>query len=58
MLSFAVLPGSSKSPRLTQEEIEMLFDYTFELHDHNASRPQPAIFWHRDDNSFYWKFVN
>jgi len=35
-----------------------LFDYTFEMHDHTASRPQPAIFWHRDDNNFYWKFVN
>ena len=58
MLPFAILPGSSKSPRLSAEEIEMLFDYAFEMHDHSASRPQSAIFWHRDDNSFYWKYVN
>lgn len=58
MLGYVVLLGESKSPRLSPEEVETLFDYAFEMHDHTASRPQPAIFWHRDDNSFYWKFVN
>jgi hypothetical protein len=58
MLPYAIILGTSKSPRLTEEEIEILFDYTFEMHDHNASKPQPAIFWHRDDHSFYWKYVN
>jgi len=53
-----VLFGSSKSERLAPEEIDALFDWSFEMHDHSAVRPQRAIFWHRDDNSFYWKFVN
>ncbi len=53
-----ILLGDSNSPRLTSEEVEALFAWTLETHDHNASRPQPAIFWHRDDDRSYWKFVN
>jgi hypothetical protein len=56
--NYAILLGSSPSLRLTADEVDQLFDWTFEIHDHTASRAQTAIFWHRDDNCFYWKHVN
>lgn len=40
-----------KSPRLTPQEADWLSRVSFELHDHTARLPQPAMWWERVDES-------
>lgn len=43
----AILNNEESSNRLTQSEIDSLANFTYELHDHTASRPARSLFWYR-----------
>jgi hypothetical protein len=42
-----IMIGLDAAPRLTMEEVEKLFQFSFSVHDHTASQPQEPIYWHR-----------
>jgi len=44
--------------RLTAQEVQMIFDALFEVHDHLAMQPQQPIFWHRSQSNEIWHWVN
>ena len=44
------LVSSSHEPRLTPDEVEILFRFAAQIHDYDAFTPAEPIFWHRDDN--------
>jgi len=52
------LPGSNSSPRLTAEEIEVVFQLLVQMHDHGARMPARPVFWVREETSTPWRFSN
>jgi len=55
-MSVVTLQGESRAPRLTPEEVEKIFQFAFQVHDHYATRPQPPIFWHRSNSDAFWNY--
>jgi hypothetical protein len=52
------LIGADPDSRLSEKEIERMFFYCFEAHDHQARAPQPCIYWHRSQSKDIWEFLN
>jgi hypothetical protein len=58
MQRVVTLPTDSDGLRLTAEEVEALCNFTFRIHDHNATQSAQAIFWWRSDGDDLYKFWN
>lgn len=53
-----ILIGMDAAPRLTAEEVEALFQFSFQVHDHHASKPQEPIYWHRTPSKDRWELAD
>jgi hypothetical protein len=46
------------APRLTETEVEDLFDFAFNVHHHDADFPPQPLFWHRTEEIVLSDFWN
>jgi hypothetical protein len=38
---------ASKNPHLDEKEVEAMFTFFYQIHDHTASRPAVPVWWER-----------
>jgi len=48
MIQVLLISSAHEGDRLTAQEAEVLTDFCYQIHDHQARTPQPVLFWWRD----------
>jgi hypothetical protein len=53
MVTVFTIPVGGNEPRLTGEEAATLAKFCFAIHDHSASAPAVAKWWHRTEEGTF-----